>query len=580
MMRLSERYIVTCVFVVLVFLTVYVMRGRLQAELVNISNIHVVKGLLKRRMVSAEEYRKNADLKIGNPLIDNYGKNDPSAMGENGRGIAFESDDMEKVRTVLEKHRVNTLASDRIPLNRIVPDSRFKECQGVSYDHDLPTASIIVPFHNEWPSILLRTVYSIINRTPRHLLQEILLLDDDSDMSELKGNLSTYVSKKFPEGLVRVVRMPGRMGLIKARQMGCKMAEGDVIVIFDSHMEVNIDWLQPLLTEIKKDRKTVALGTLDYIQAETMQYTWHENYVTRYGFDWRLIFFETFFRPDQYGEGNDSPKPGSVMVGTAYAVDKQYFAEIGGFDDKMKVWGGENLEIAWRVWMCGGRLVHLPCSKVGHIARVQPYKFPGGRRETEVFNYKRAVDVWIDPPYKKFIYDYFPEMERMDVGDLSERLAIKARLGCKNFTWFLENHWPELNVYDKNAAAWGSARNPATNRCLDNHQYLFQAAQPLFAEPCHYHYATQGFTWTTDGLLRTSLQCVVVKEIQVGGRPMLEDCLIGTKDKWSHVKGGKLEHVRSGLCLGMDSLGLIVNACFPDDESQKWIFNHYLYDSE
>lgn len=125
MMRLSERYIVTCVFVVLVFLTVYVMRRRLQTELV--TNIHVVKGLLKMRMVNTEKYRKNADLKLGNPLIDNYGKNDPSAIGENGRGVAFESDDMEKVRTVLEKHRVNTLASDRIPLNRIVPDSRFKE---------------------------------------------------------------------------------------------------------------------------------------------------------------------------------------------------------------------------------------------------------------------------------------------------------------------------------------------------------------------------------------------------------------------------------------------------------------------
>jgi polypeptide N-acetylgalactosaminyltransferase len=61
--------------------------------------------------------------------------------------------------------------------------------------------------------------------------------------------------------------------------------------------------------------------------------------------------------------------------------------------------------------MCGGRLVHLPCSHLGHIARAQPYSFPGGRRSIEVYNYKRAVEVWVDPEYRPFIYDHFEEMK-------------------------------------------------------------------------------------------------------------------------------------------------------------------------
>lgn len=61
--------------------------------------------------------------------------------------------------------------------------------------------------------------------------------------------------------------------------------------------------------------------------------------------------------------------------------------------------------------MCGGQFVHLPCSHLGHIPRVQPYDFPGGRRNIEVFNYKRAVEVWMEPNHKKFVYDHFPEME-------------------------------------------------------------------------------------------------------------------------------------------------------------------------
>ena len=40
---------------------------------------------------------------------------------------------------------------------------------------------------------------------------------------------------------------------------------------------------------------------------------------------------------------------GTVMVGAAYAIDKKYFEEIGSYDEGMTVWGGENLEMAWRV---------------------------------------------------------------------------------------------------------------------------------------------------------------------------------------------------------------------------------------
>lgn len=60
--------------------------------------------------------------------------------------------------------------------------SLFLRCKAVAYPPDMPTASVVIVFKNERWSPVLRTVYSVLNRSPKHLLKEVILVDDQSDI--------------------------------------------------------------------------------------------------------------------------------------------------------------------------------------------------------------------------------------------------------------------------------------------------------------------------------------------------------------------------------------------------------------
>jgi polypeptide N-acetylgalactosaminyltransferase len=99
--------------------------------------------------------------------------------------LQLEWDTFEMYNKSLEIYKFNEFASRLIPLDRELPDVRTDYCKQLVYSEDLPVASVIMVFHNEAPTMILRTIYSILNRSQQKLIREIILVDDCSSHGKL-----------------------------------------------------------------------------------------------------------------------------------------------------------------------------------------------------------------------------------------------------------------------------------------------------------------------------------------------------------------------------------------------------------
>lgn len=466
--------------------------------------------------------------------------------GEMGKAVVIPAESEKEMKELFKINQFNLMASDMIALNRSLPDYRMSSCGRKTYPlENLPDTSIVIVFHNEAWSTLLRTVWSIILRSPRFLVKEIILVDDASERDFLGQPLVDYV-KSLPVP-VYVERMGNRSGLIRARLRGAGLAKGKVITFLDAHCECTEGWLEPLLFEIHKNRSSVVCPIIDVISDDTFEYITGSD-MTWGGFNWKLNF-RWYSVPQREVErrGGDRTLPlrSPTMAGGLFSIDKSYFYEIGAYDSGMDIWGGENLEMSFRVWMCGGQVLIVTCSRVGHVFRkVSPYTWPGGVVQILNRNTLRTVNVWMDK-YKEFFYKLNPAISQSGFGNITERLQLRERLQCKSFEWYLENIYPESLVPLKYFSL-GWVRNRESGMCLD--VMGRKAGEKVGFLSCHNMGGNQAFSYTGKKELMADDLCL---DTNFRRHILLQRChgLGGSQQWYFDKKTFTLRHVQSNTCL-------------------------------
>ncbi|XP_041367907.1 polypeptide N-acetylgalactosaminyltransferase 5-like [Gigantopelta aegis] len=526
------------------------------------------KGVVHMNRIRPAEANGMLDVKM-KPAQD-----DVNYPGKNGTAVVIERQRLSQAdRAAYDNgfslHSFNQFVSDMIPVDRSVPDDREEECKHIQYPEDLLDTSVIICFHNEAWSVLLRTVQSVINKSPPRLLKEIILVDDYSDLDYLRTPLDNYMARL---GVVKIIHATKRLGLIRARLQGVAAATGAVLTFLDSHIECQNGWLEALLARVSLGWKHVAWPNIPSIDQKTFEFKYisaRDQHIG--GFYWDMVFHWIDVPEEQRKHQTSiiSPLRSPTMAGGLFSINKKFFEYLGSYDPGMEIWGAENMELSFKIWMCGGIIESVPCSIVGHVFRTRTNLAELRSGKVVRRNTARMVEVWLDE-YKEFYYEMI-NFNKMDYGDVSDRLALRRRLNCKSFDWYMKNVNPTMFIPSEVIVKGSAISYRAPYGCLAKTSKFVRKAM-LEIKPCTNGGGLQMIYLTKRHELRHQFVCldsgVRGKSDSVG----FFDChLRKGPQEWHHRQDKSIYNPMKDRCLEADQRFFIVKLtrCTGRD-NQKW----------
>jgi len=181
---------------------------------------------------------------------------------------------------------------------------------------------------------------------------EILMVDNGST-----DDSAGFVRKAFPH--VKIIQNSKNRGFAEANNQAARQAGGEYIAFLNNDTKVDSQWLIELLKPIYKSRETAASGSKVL------------------SFDGKSLDFVggmINFEGKGFQEGYGKPSSGDsynmyrylpFVNGGAMMINRRVFLECGGFDGDFFAYY-EDVDLGWRLWVLGYKVVFAPASIVYH----------------------------------------------------------------------------------------------------------------------------------------------------------------------------------------------------------------------
>jgi GT2 family glycosyltransferase/glycosyltransferase involved in cell wall biosynthesis len=214
-------------------------------------------------------------------------------------------------------------------------------------------ASVVIPNWNG-RDLLAKYLPSVIDAMGNDPQNEIIVVDNGSE-----DGSANFLHENFPA--VRVLALGRNLGFGGGSNEGFRTAKNDIVVLLNSDMRVQSDFLAPL-REAFTDEKVFAVSCQIFfsdpvkLREETgLTQGWWENGGLRVRHRIDAAIAEPF--PCFYGGGGSC------------AFDRRKFLELGGFDELLRPFYLEDTDLGYEAWKRGWKVLYQPGSVVYHEHR-------------------------------------------------------------------------------------------------------------------------------------------------------------------------------------------------------------------
>jgi O-antigen biosynthesis protein len=214
-------------------------------------------------------------------------------------------------------------------------------------------ASVVIPNWNG-RDLLAKYLPSVVEAMAGHPDNEIIVVDNASS-----DGSAEFVKQHFPS--VRVIELSANRGFGGGSNAGFRAAKNDIVVLLNSDMRVEREFLQPLLDGFTDELVfavscQIFFSNPNKIREETglTQAWWQGGHL-------RVRHRDDSAIQDAY--------PCFYPGGGSSAFDRRKFLELGGFDSLLHPFYLEDTDLGFMAWKRGWKVLYQPRSVVFHEHR-------------------------------------------------------------------------------------------------------------------------------------------------------------------------------------------------------------------